>query len=507
MTASALRLSPQQESVLDWVANGEGNALLTAVAGSGKTTTLIEVLARVTGTAALCAYNKKIADEISAKLAQRGLPGKAATFHSFGFAAWRKTNKNVNVDSKKIYNLLDEAFDIHKKYHAFVAKAVSLAKQSGIGIYCAIDDLDEWDTLVEHFGLDELLYSDAGNGDPNAAVNYAIGILQKSNALGDSIIDFDDQIYLPLLYGSKFDVYNWVLVDEAQDSNWSRRELAKRILAPNGRLIAVGDPAQAIYGFTGADSDSLDIIRKNFNAIDLPLTVSFRCPREVVAVAQQYVSHIQAADSAEDGIYRVIEEDEFLTYGKAELDATSAVLCRNTAPLLELAYSLIARGIPCHVEGRDIGTGLLKLARRWSRVYDLQAWLLKLDDWAQVEIINLQNKKRETQAESVQDRVDCIHIIAERCDTREDLYEAINSLFEDVQPGQAPRNLTLSTIHKSKGREWPRVYWLGANRYQPSKYAKQLWQIQQEVNLLYVAATRAQHELVTVNVPIPVKSR
>lgn len=499
--SSTLELSPQQQSVLDWVDNGSGNAILIAVAGSGKTTTLLEVLARVQSQrAALCAYNKKIADEISAKLSARGLKGNAATFHSFGFSAWRKTNRNTKVDGKKTYGLIDQAPYIHKVYHTFIAQAVSLAKQAGIGIWCPIDDPDEWDELVAHFGLDELLYSDAGNGDVNAAIDYAVDTLRRSNAVGGETIDFDDMIYLPLLYRSRFDQYDWVLVDEAQDSNWTRRELAARILAPNGRLIAVGDPHQAIYGFTGADSDSLDIIRRNFEAVDLPLTVSFRCPKEVVTVAQNYVQHIQAAESAEDGIYRVIDEREFKGYGAVELDRDSAVLCRNTAPLVELAYNLIGRGIPCHVEGRDIGAGLKKLLGRWTRIQSLDRWLAKLDEWSAVEIATLNKKRRETQAQSVEDKVETIHVLAEGCETKEDLYRKIDTLFADVEPGQPAPNLTLSTIHKSKGREWNRVYWYGPNRYQPSPYARQLWQIQQETNLQYVAATRAKHELVSITV-------
>jgi superfamily I DNA/RNA helicase len=77
---------------------------------------------------------------------------------------------------------------------------------------------------------------------------------------------------------------------------------------------------------------------------------------------------------------------------------------------------------------------------------------------------------------------------------------AINSLFGDTPAGERPRVVTLSTIHKSKGREWPRVLWWGANAYQPSPFARQVWQQGQERNLMYVAATRAQETLVHVTV-------
>jgi DNA helicase-2/ATP-dependent DNA helicase PcrA len=64
-------------------------------------------------------------------------------------------------------------------------------------------------------------------------------------------------IYLPLLLNLPLSTYDNVLIDEAQDINATRRELAFRSIKAGGRIIAVGDPNQAIYGFTGADVASL----------------------------------------------------------------------------------------------------------------------------------------------------------------------------------------------------------------------------------------------------------
>ncbi|MEY9138574.1 superfamily I DNA/RNA helicase [Bradyrhizobium diazoefficiens] len=63
--------------------------------------------------------------------------------------------------------------------------------------------------------------------------------------------------------------------------------------------------------------------------------------------------------------------------------------------------------------------------------------------------------------------------------------------------------LTLSTIHKSKGREWQRVFWLDRLNTCPSKYAKLEWELEQEMNLCYVAATRSMGELVDLYPPLP----
>jgi superfamily I DNA/RNA helicase len=77
-------------------------------------------------------------------------------------------------------------------------------------------------------------------------------------------------------------------------------------------------------------------------------------------------------------------------------------------------------------------------------------------------------------------------------DQLEDLYAVIDDLFADGVTGM----LVLSTIHKSKGREWERVYWLNRAGTCPSKWATQAWQRNQEDNLCYVAATRAKAELI-----------
>src|SRR4051812_27974484 len=93
--------SAQQAAVLDWVSRGRGSAFVEAVAGAGKTTTLIEVLKLTKGSVAFAAYNKKIADEIKEKVEPLGLGNRVrvGTFHSFGYAAIRKVY-SPKVDDK-----------------------------------------------------------------------------------------------------------------------------------------------------------------------------------------------------------------------------------------------------------------------------------------------------------------------------------------------------------------------------------------------------------------------
>jgi len=267
-----------------------------------------------------------------------------------------------------------------------------------------------------------------------------------------------------------------------------------------GRAIFVGDRHQAIYGFTGADNDAIDLIIKEFDCTSLPLTTTYRCPKAVVAKAQQIVSHIQAADTAPEGVVRNL--NTFNEIFKEALGATDAILCRNTAPLVKLAFQLIRKGVPCHVEGRDIGQGLLKLIRQWKSVQFVPQLVEKLKEWRDSQVNILTAKGKESQAAAISDKIETLLVIAEDCSTLIEIENKINTLFSDSEGNKKPV-LTLSTVHKSKGREWNRVFLLGQEKFMPSKYAKAQWELEQENNLIYVAYTRAMAELIMVPAPPP----
>jgi DNA helicase II / ATP-dependent DNA helicase PcrA len=328
-------------------------------------------------------------------------------------------------------------------------------------------------------------------------LRWAKAMLKKSVDTDKIGFDFDDMIYAPLVHDMKMWLNQWVLIDEAQDTNPARRAFAKKILAPGGRLIAVGDPHQAIYGFTGADNDALDIIAREFSAQRLPLTVSYRCAKAVVSQAQTLVYHIQAADSAPEGSFGMMDAVQFAQC-QPTLGPSDAVLRRNTKPLVELAFDLIKKGIGCHVEGKDIGNGLVALARRWKKALTVADLLDRLDDHLARQSERLMAKGQEMKLESLNDRIETIKVIASNLPDDAPLGELvvrIKSLFEDTEPGTPARHVTLSTAHKSKGREWERVFIYGRNKFMPSKFARQQWQMDQETNLQYVAITRAKQTL------------
>jgi superfamily I DNA/RNA helicase len=96
-------------------------------------------------------------------------------------------------------------------------------------------------------------------------------------------------LYMPVMLGVSFDHYNYIFVDEAQDTNDIQLDILDRLRAPKSRFVAVGDPHQAIYGFRGANADSMSRIARRFSCDTYPLSVSYRCPKAVVREAQKFL--------------------------------------------------------------------------------------------------------------------------------------------------------------------------------------------------------------------------
>lgn len=463
-----------------------GNLIVDAVAGSGKTTTLVETVKRLVGNHIFLAFNKSIATE----LASRGV--NARTFHSLTFSPVKSFTKFRNVDTNKLRTLVDANMsgDNAFIYGAFMCKLVGLARQAGIG--CLVEDTEQaWFDIVEHHDIE--IESEKGN--VTEGVEFARKLLGWSNeAALRGIVDFDDLLYICVKEGLPLPKFVNVLVDEAQDTNAIQRALLRKIMLPQTRLVAVGDPAQAIYGFRGADSTSLQMIQDEFNCKRLPLSVSYRCAKAVVEYSRTWVAHIEAAETAPEG--EVIDmADKWDTKAFAVNDL---VVCRTTKPLISLGYKMLKNRVPVRIMGREIGEGLVTLIEKMN-AKGIDALLSKLEQWRTRETEKAVAKKQDGKAASIEDKADAIVCLIEGLGENERtvpaLINVIRDLFADKQ-----NVTTLATIHKAKGLEARKVFWLNRSKC-PSPWARMPWQQEQEANLCYVAATRAKHTLVIIEEP------
>lgn len=512
--------STHQRKIFDFVTDGAGSAIVKAVAGSGKSTTIKQALLRIPESASVqvFAFNSHIAKEMRDGVQQLGLDEgrsfarvRVSTFHSVGFSAvCRKLSlkpTQVSTDGKKVREVLKELFraELRKHVHPsdleeavyeryelygdFCFKLVGFAKGEGFGALVPADEKD-WLRLIQHHDLN----LDSELATEEQAVAYARSALRLSNEMAKKgTIDFDDQLYLPLLWKLRLWENDWVFIDEAQDTNPVRRAIAKLALRPGGRLVAVGDPKQAIYGFTGASHDALDLIQKEFNCVELPLTISYRCAPEIVKFAKRLVPYLEANPKATDaGDVKFVPD---LKEALKLLQSTDAIMCRNTAPLIELAFALVGQGVGCKVLGREIGSSLVTLVRN-QKAKGIENLMAKLERYREREVAKHTAAGNEGKAEAVNDRVACVRTIVENLPESErtipKLVTKIEALFSD---NDTRKVLTLSTLHKLKGAEFERVY-LYQPELCPSKWARQEWQMQQENNLLYVGYTRAKKMLI-----------
>jgi DNA helicase-2/ATP-dependent DNA helicase PcrA len=462
--------SPQQKAVFDHIINRRGNLIIEAVAGSGKTTTIVEACKYIHPSERILflAFNKKIVEELKTRLPKYV---DCATFHSWCFKALRTANADpVELDSNKTNNILK---DIAPKqeyfaYQSFVRKMVGLAK-SELGTPNFEDLMKRHDVICEE--------------DTEVGLEYAKEVLVVSDST-ENVIDFDDMLRHVYIRQLPFrDLADWIFVDEAQDLSPLQHHLLFRMLHPGGTIIAVGDSCQAIYAFRGADSDSMAKLKSQFNCTELPLSVSFRCAQLIVHEARNEYTIIEPHPNAPIG-----KVHQWPTWSPHDLHQDGVIVCRNSAPLIRLAFSLLSQNIRCQVLGRDIGQGLVSLIKK-LKPKDIAHLELKLQSYLDTQTMKL--AEDEAKLAALSDKIECIRIFMQDAASTEELLSHIDSMFSD----KVSSILTLSTIHKAKGLEWPTVYFLN-EWLLPSKWAKQPYQLRQEANLRYVACTRAKLELV-----------
>lgn len=462
--------SPYQQAVFAHMPKRR-SLIVKAVAGSGKTTTCIQSLRFIPNV------------DLSRV--------RASTFHSVGFGAvMKKLNMKfdqITTDGGKVMKLAKDLLGEveYELYASFSSKLVGLAKGQGVG--CLVPNTDDvWYGMISHHDM----YLEDERATEEDAVRIAKQLLLRSNEVAkEGIIDFDDQLYLPLLWRLRLWQNDYVFVDESQDTNPVRRAIAKLALKPGGKLIAVGDEKQAIYGFTGASHDAMDLIRQEFDCEELPLTVSYRCPVSVGELAKDLVPYFEVAPGAKEGSVQNLPLRDAMKI----LTAHDTILCRQTRPLFELAFRLIGSGTACAILGRDIAKGLVDTIKK-RKASGIENLVAKLEVYREREVAKFTAKGEEGKAEAVNDRVGCIMTVidnlAENERTIPKLILKLDSLFTDTNGV-----LLLSTVHKAKGKEYKSVAILEPE-LMPSPWARQEWQAQQERNLMYVAYTRAIENLI-----------
>lgn len=374
-------------------------------------------------------------------------------------------------------------------------------------------------------------------------------------------VDFTDMIYFPVYYKmippwSIREYLDYVLIDECQDLSELQQEFLKT-LGNSSRFIFVGDEKQAIYGFAGADTKSIFKLTQRYDLEQLPLNICYRCPKKVIKLVQQEVlPTIEYNKERPDvGEVHYIERSEIIK----NLEKNDVIITRRNSDLLRLFIDLsvkkkiqvrllnkdlvnnvtnnLTRIVNSYIEKYNKGLNIERELFEWMAQKGIPKQVLKqkdLDKDVENKIIQLmkdrKNKSITKQKHTVDYLIKCMteyktkgnyneknmetgeldeltayyHIIESFIDmfkqkvnalTVKDLITFIENFLSLNENKEVP---TLSTIHKMKGGEADNIFIYDYPRF-PYKYNNMSEDDQQqEVNLQYVALTRAKKKLYLV---------
>jgi DNA helicase-2/ATP-dependent DNA helicase PcrA len=480
--------SHRQAAIKDFILERAENLVVVADAGSGKTSTCVWTMGFLPKDKDIvfCCFNASIQRELAGKVPSHV---QARTFHSLGFQAVKAhLGYTPEVDGNKVWNIVKEYLPDNKDKEARIAlkKMVSMAKNT------LTDGHDEaaLSQMATYYRIDL-------NGEEEKVLPL-VGAVMETCKHRMHIIDFDDMIWLPLTHDMSVQQYDIVYVDEDQDMNVCQIELIKRMINPDGgRLIAVGDPKQSIYGFRGADCNAVGNIIEAFQAETLPLDITYRNSKAVLNLVRETFPDVttEAAPWAEEGEVRDMAYSKFMYYAKDG----DLVLCRVNAPLVKACYAFIRAGRKAVIRGRDIGKSMQAFIDKLMKAVpsseqSITRLLSELNDYKYREAQRLADQDKEERIESLYDRCDTLVALADGAKDLADLRHKIDVIFDDVQKV----GIILSSVHRAKGTEADRVFILKPD-LMPHPMAKAEWQMVQEENVKYVAYTRAKKELVFVS--------
>ncbi|MCL2540960.1 MAG: ATP-dependent DNA helicase UvrD2 [Nocardioidaceae bacterium] len=539
-------LDPEQRAVAEAL---RGPVRVLAGAGTGKTRAITHRIAHGVATGVYApsevlalTFTTRAAGELRQRLRQLGAPGvQARTFHSAALRQLRYfwphvtgreelpqltesklalvaascRSLRIAADQALLRDLASEiewakVSNVHHERYAEVAAARGrqVAGQPPETVARVLSTYDE-------------VKRDQGRMDMEDVLLYTVAML-----------DSDERVAAQVRRQ-----YKWFVVDEFQDVSPVQWALLQQWLGGRDELCVVGDPAQTIYSFAGADAAYLRDFKKHFEgATSIELVRNYRSTPQVVAAANgllagtpsagvelrsqqeagakvQYAGHpdeVAEASAVADRIVRLHRAGT--PYGEM------AVLFRINAQSETFEDALVDRGVPYMIRGaarffdrpevREAVTRLRGAARSESADADGRPWSEVVRD-----VLGGMGWAAEPPANrgQVRDRWESLQALVDQAEEHATEHGLTGSLAGFVaeldrraaeQHAPAADGVTLATFHAAKGLEWDAVFCCGAQDGTiPITYAQQASDsgrvdaLEEERRLLYVGMTRARREL------------
>ena len=495
-----MNLSVYQNDIIDKVVNSKSNVMIQSYAGCGKTSTLVEIMRHLdkNDSKFYCAFNKDIIFDISKKT--KDIENiKISTIHSLGLSIILTNNcYKVKLDEFKYSNELHNNILSYSECFESLGRSEQqkyLSNVKKLSVFCRnnlCDGIKGITNIAKTFGIIPI-------GDELEAVKK----LLKWGKNNVETIDYTDMVWLPNVLPYSFPHYDYIFVDEAQDLSVAQQQIVLKCRNMKTRYIFCGDKFQSIYAFSGADSKSFDNLSNTPNTVTMTLPICYRCDDAIVDFASQIVFGI--------------ERNGFENKGHIDFNGTienikdgDMVLCRNNAPLIQLYINLLAIGKKCSIMGKEWSDDLIDIINSTSSdnigsnlmskgiVSEMYKQLFDTVDYiCNTEKCDVSSALNSRSCRNIIDTINTIIILSKDISTKEELIKKITEIFDTESNTDG---ISLSTIHKAKGLERDNVHILCWSIFDDNiKRMTQDWEKTQELNLKYVAITRAKHELSIIN--------
>ena len=485
-----MKLTKEQEEIIN---SDKLSFKINAVAGSGKTTTLLEYAKKNSHLKILyLAYNKSLQTSLQEKLKDYKLPYlHVSTIHSLAYNKIEAYNYHLTADLKNhIIEKIITTYELreHQKAYYPIAEYVALIKDL-VNFYCnsSLIALDS-----------KLLESYKKQSDLGAKILELISKNEKRvlehlktilSAMKNREIEATHDFYLKMFYLNKKVStnlpYDLILVDEAQDISDVMIGIIENL---NCRRIYVGDSFQQIYTFRFATNA--------LNKIDLPsfdLTQSFRFGDNFAKVLQNNLNSLYEINSSKP--LKISGLEKTTKIGKNHIDFSKqfCVIARSTFGLIQQLVYFIHDKKKIYFEG-----GYNSYSFMNQTVYSIFYLKQKKNDKITIDeikdfdtISELEQFAKDTKN---QDYLNIIKFINTYGDN---IFEINKKIKEHLVNDKKDADIIFTTTHKSKGLEYEQVImaddFISKKELVNTKNKLSYQRANEELNIYYVAATRAKN--------------
>jgi len=339
MPVSAIQLNDQQRAAVHYT---KGPLLVLAGAGSGKTRVIIEKIVHLVQQRGLPAqkiaaitFTNKAAREMKERLAKRLGAEKAkeitvSTFHSLGWRILRAHHEELGY--RPGISILDEQDSLT------VVRDLLPEGTAPEMVRLARGQVSRWKNRAQ--AADEAA---DGIGSKGEASIWRLYQQYEEHLRNLNVLDFDDLLLQPLrALGIEEVQLKWqqeiryLLVDEYQDTNETQYQMLRHLAGSEGRLTAVGDDDQSIYGWRGAQPENLQQLSEDFLALKIiKLEQNYRSCGRVLKVANALIANNPHA--IEKRLWSALHEGECVRVIPCENETEEAGMI--TAEILHRQYT------------------------------------------------------------------------------------------------------------------------------------------------------------------------